>query len=56
MMRLVPAGTAMPIHYDDVDVSRSPLADFRRAADAAGLGDRVRYVARGEAYTFEVPA
>jgi len=39
---------AVPIHYDDYDVFKSPLEDFKREVRAAGLEGKVRYVARGE--------
>ena len=55
-VRIVNPRTAIPIHYDDYPVFKSPLADFRRAVRAAGLEERVRYVERGETYRFEVPA
>jgi L-ascorbate metabolism protein UlaG (beta-lactamase superfamily) len=51
-MRIVQPRRAIPIHYDDYTVFKSPLDDFRRAVDAAGLGDRVHYLARGETYRF----
>lgn len=38
----------MPIHYDDYPVFRSPLADFRTAAERLGLGDRLVHCARGQ--------
>ncbi len=41
---------AVPIHYDDYAVFKSPLEDFQRAVDEAGLGGRVRYVQRGGRY------
>ena len=47
-IRLVRPEIAAPIHYDDYDVFKSPLDDFRREARIAGLKQRVRYVARGE--------
>jgi L-ascorbate metabolism protein UlaG (beta-lactamase superfamily) len=50
LMRLVPARTVIPIHYDDFTVYKSPLEDFRREVAAAGLEDRVRYLRRGETY------
>lgn len=55
-VRIVNPRTAVPIHYDDYEVFKSPLADFRRAVQSAGLEDRVHYVDRGETYRFEVPA
>jgi L-ascorbate metabolism protein UlaG (beta-lactamase superfamily) len=55
-VRIINPRAAIPIHYDDYTVFKSPLDDFRRAVDAAGLQDRVHYLDRGETYTFEVPA
>jgi len=39
---------AMPVHYDDYGVFRSPLAAFERAAAGGGLGRLVRRVERGQ--------
>jgi L-ascorbate metabolism protein UlaG (beta-lactamase superfamily) len=39
---------AVPVHYDDYRVFRSPLADFERLAVEEGLAAGVRTVARGE--------
>ena len=39
---------AVPVHYDDYRVFRSPLADFERLAVQEGLAADVRTVARGE--------
>ena len=39
---------AVPVHYDDYRVFRSPLADFERLAVQEGLAAGVRTVARGE--------
>jgi L-ascorbate metabolism protein UlaG (beta-lactamase superfamily) len=46
----------IPIHYNDYEVFRSPLEDFKRAVEAAGLAAKVRYLSHGETYDFEVPA
>ncbi len=54
-MRIVDPKTAVPIHYNDYTVFKSPLEDFKRAVAQAGLEDRVRYLAHGETYEFEVP-
>lgn len=54
-MRIIDPKTAVPIHYNDYTAFKSPLEDFKRAADAAGVGDRVRYLARGDTYEFEGP-
>jgi len=53
-LRLVRPRAAMPIHYDDYTVFKSPLDDFRRAATAADLATMIHYVARGETHRFEV--
>ena len=54
-VRIVNPRTALPIHYDDYDVFKSPLEDFQREVRAAGLEDHVRYLQRGETYRFAVP-
>ncbi len=54
-MRIIDPKAAIPIHYNDYSVFRSPLEDFRQAANEAGLGDRVHYLAHGETHEFEVP-
>jgi L-ascorbate metabolism protein UlaG (beta-lactamase superfamily) len=55
-VKLINPREAIPIHYNDYDVFKSPLEDFKRAAEAAGLGDRMRYLSHGETYDFTVPA
>jgi L-ascorbate metabolism protein UlaG (beta-lactamase superfamily) len=54
MLRLVAPEVAIPIHYDDYDVFKSPLSDFQHEINEAGLKDRVRYLARGETYRFAI--
>ena len=46
----------MPIHYDDYTVFRSPLADFKRLTDRAGLPTSLRYLDRGETYRLNLDA
>lgn len=55
-IKIIKPEKAIPIHYNDYDVFKSPLEDFRRAADAAGLTERIVYLAHGETYDFKVPA
>lgn len=55
-LRLIDAALSIPIHYDDYDVFESPLGDFQQAVRAAGLEDRVKYLARGDTYAFRVEA
>ena len=53
MMRIVDPEKAIPIHYNDYDVFKSPLSDFKRAVERAGLGDRMIYLEHGEQYEFQ---
>lgn len=48
LLQLVAPRIAVPIHYDDYDRFRSPLSDFEREVERAGLTGSVRYLARGE--------
>jgi L-ascorbate metabolism protein UlaG (beta-lactamase superfamily) len=50
-LRIVRPKLAIPIHYDDYDVFKSPLADFQREVELAGLADRVHYLGRGDTYS-----
>lgn len=52
LLRKIEPQVAIPIHYNDYTVFTSPLEDFRREVDAAGLSDRVVYLAHGEMYEF----
>jgi L-ascorbate metabolism protein UlaG (beta-lactamase superfamily) len=54
-IRIVNPREVIPIHYNDYDVFKSPLEDFKRAVEAAGFAERVRYLSHGETYDFEVP-
>ncbi|HZI20433.1 MAG TPA: MBL fold metallo-hydrolase [Pyrinomonadaceae bacterium] len=54
-VRLINPRKAIPIHYNDYDVFKSPLEDFKRAVEEAGLTERMVYLSHGESYDFEVP-
>jgi L-ascorbate metabolism protein UlaG (beta-lactamase superfamily) len=54
-MQIVDPAVAIPIHYNDYDVFKSPLSDFQREVAEAGLEHRVHYLSHGQEYTFEVP-
>ena len=45
---------AIPIHFNDYDVFKSPLSDFQQEVGVTGLDDRVIYLNHGETYTFEL--
>lgn len=53
MLRIIQPEKAIPIHYDDYDVFKSPLEDFKRAAEEAGFSHRLIYLAHGETYGFK---
>lgn len=55
MVRIINPTIAVPIHYNDYTVFKSPLEDFQNEIKAAGLEDRIRYLAHGETYTFGIP-
>ncbi len=49
-LRIVAPREAIPVHYDDYTVFKSPLAAFRQQAERAGLPVTIRYLARGETH------
>jgi L-ascorbate metabolism protein UlaG (beta-lactamase superfamily) len=52
LVELVRPRRAVPVHYDDYSVMKSPLSDFTGEMERRGLGDRVHVVGRGETATF----
>ncbi|MEW6613035.1 MAG: MBL fold metallo-hydrolase [Pseudomonadota bacterium] len=56
ILRLIRPRTAIPIHYNDYTVFKSPLADFMKAVAEAGLDTEVHYLHHGDTYRFEVLA
>jgi L-ascorbate metabolism protein UlaG (beta-lactamase superfamily) len=55
LLRLLQPKIAIPIHYNDYTVFKSPLSDFQQRVKSAGLEDKVRYLKHGETYNFLVP-
>ena len=55
-IRIVNPRKAIPIHYDDYDVFKSPLSDFKKAVLDAGLQSIVEYLDRGDTYLFLAPS
>jgi L-ascorbate metabolism protein UlaG (beta-lactamase superfamily) len=53
-VRLIDPHVAIPIHYDDYPVFKSPLSEFRAAADAAGINARIAYLDRGQHCVFSL--
>jgi len=54
-LRIVQPRRAVPVHFDDYTVFKSPLDDFRRREHAAGLATEIVYLDPGETYEFELP-
>ena len=54
LLQLVNPDITIPIHYDDYDVFRSPLRDFKQAVRDAGLENKVVYLDRKDQYKFRV--
>ena len=48
LLELIRPRAAVPIHYDDYGVFKSPLADFQRLAAARPLPTSLSYLGRGE--------
>jgi len=55
-LRTVAPRRAIPVHYDDYTLFKSPLSDFRRAAEEAGLATELHYLGRGESYRLGLDA
>jgi L-ascorbate metabolism protein UlaG (beta-lactamase superfamily) len=54
-IQIIAPRTAIPIHFNDYTIMKSPLEEFTKAVAAAGLENQVRYLNHGDTYTFEVP-
>ncbi|KAL9041037.1 MAG: hypothetical protein Q9214_004252 [Letrouitia sp. 1 TL-2023] len=54
LVRLIGPDLTIPIHYDDYDVFLSPIEDFKKKIDEAGLEDKVVFLDRKDKYKFQV--
>jgi L-ascorbate metabolism protein UlaG (beta-lactamase superfamily) len=54
MFNIINPKKAIPIHYNDYDVFKSSIEDFKTKVKEAGIEDHVFYLKHGETYTFEV--
>jgi L-ascorbate metabolism protein UlaG (beta-lactamase superfamily) len=52
LMQIIQPKKAIPIHYDDYDVFKSPLSEFAQEMKAAGLDQQVIWLAHGDTYPF----
>lgn len=55
LVETIRPASAVPVHYNDYTVMKSPLDDFRRELERRGLGDRATYVGPGETHAFRRP-
>jgi L-ascorbate metabolism protein UlaG (beta-lactamase superfamily) len=51
-LRMVGPRSAVPVHYDDYTVFRSPLSDFKDVLERQPVDARIVYLDRGETATF----
>lgn len=52
MLKIIEPRRAIPIHFNDYDVFKSPIEDFRKLVEQADLQDRMTYLKHGETYDF----
>jgi L-ascorbate metabolism protein UlaG (beta-lactamase superfamily) len=52
-LRLLNPQRAIPIHYNDYPIFKSPLDHFQRAVIQAGWQDRVHFLHHGESFNFQ---
>ncbi len=53
-LRIIRPQAAIPIHYNDYSVFKSPLSDFKEAVSRSGLPVRIVYLSHGDTYGFTV--
>lgn len=54
LLQLIRPDLTIPVHYDDYDIFKSPLKEFKDAVKTAGLEAKVLYLERREEYRFKV--
>ncbi|KFY88863.1 hypothetical protein V500_06069 [Pseudogymnoascus sp. VKM F-4518 (FW-2643)] len=54
LLQLVEPDMTIPIHYDDYDIFKSPLREFKKKVKEAELEEKVLYLERKEEYRFKV--
>ncbi|KAL8956368.1 MAG: hypothetical protein Q9193_006102, partial [Seirophora villosa] len=53
LVKFIESDLTIPIHYDDYDVFLSPLQDFKKKMQEAGLQDKVVYLDRKDKSRFK---
>lgn len=54
LVRLINPDLTIPIHFDDYDVFKSPLDDFKKEIEKEGLTEKIVYLDRKDRYDFKV--
>lgn len=54
-LELIDPDAAIPIHYEEYTVMKSPLSDFDAASARRRLRTEIRRLARGESFTYALP-
>jgi hypothetical protein len=54
LLELLKPKTAIPVHFEDYTVFKSPLSDFLDRVHSAGIGTRIVTLDRGATYDFDV--
>jgi L-ascorbate metabolism protein UlaG (beta-lactamase superfamily) len=55
-LRLVRPRHAIPIHFNDYTVFKSPISDFRSAVQSESSATKVHFLDRGETFSFPIQA
>ncbi|OQW37337.1 MAG: MBL fold metallo-hydrolase [Nitrospira sp. SG-bin1] len=55
LLKLLRPTVAIPIHFNDYTVFKSPLSDFQAEVRQANLDTEIRYLHHGDSYVFETP-
>jgi len=53
-LEIIAPHRAIPVHFNDYNVFKSPIEDFIKAVNEKGLSRCVTYLSPGELYDFEV--
>jgi L-ascorbate metabolism protein UlaG (beta-lactamase superfamily) len=53
-IRILKPEEAIPIHYNDYTVFKSPLEDFVKEVEKAGVNTKMHYLQHGDTFEFEV--
>lgn len=54
MFKLINPKIAIPIHYYDYDVFKSPIEDFLEEINSSDLKERICFLRHGEEYIFKL--